>query len=63
MLAQGEDMLPIPGRTKMAHLEENLAALDVTLTREVPERINQVAPKGVAAGERYPEMAVKAVNL
>jgi aryl-alcohol dehydrogenase-like predicted oxidoreductase len=62
VLAQGEDMLPIPGTTRRAHLEENLAALDVTFTPEELERINEIAPQGVASGERYPEMAMKAVN-
>lgn len=62
VLAQGEDMLPIPGTTRRAHLEENLAALDITFTPEEFERINEIAPQGVASGDRYPEMAMKAVN-
>ena len=62
VLAQGEEMLPIPGTTRRAHLEENLAALDITFTPEELERINEIAPKDVASGERYPEMAMKAVN-
>jgi aryl-alcohol dehydrogenase-like predicted oxidoreductase len=62
VLAQGEDMLPIPGTTSRAHLEENLAALDITFTPEELARINEIAPRGVAVGERYPEMAMKAVN-
>jgi len=62
VVAQGEDMLPIPGTTSRAHLEENLAALDITFTQEELARIDEIAPKGVAAGERYPEMAMKAVN-
>jgi aryl-alcohol dehydrogenase-like predicted oxidoreductase len=63
VLAQGEDMLPIPGTTRRAHLEENLAALEITLTPDDLARINEIAPKGVAAGDRYPEMAMKVVNL
>ena len=63
VLAQGEDTLPIPGTTKRAHLEENLGALEITLTHEELERINEIAPKGVAVGERYPEMAMRVVNL
>jgi aryl-alcohol dehydrogenase-like predicted oxidoreductase len=63
VLAQGEDMLPIPGTTRQAHLEENLAALEITLTPDDLARINEIAPKGVAAGDRYPEMAMKVVNL
>ena len=62
VLAQGEEMLPIPGTTRRAHLEENLAALDITFTPEELERINEIAPKDVASGERYPEMAMKALN-
>ncbi len=62
VLAQGEDMLPIPGTTHRAHLEENLAALDVTFTPEELARIDEIAPKGAAAGERYADMAMKAVN-
>jgi len=62
VLAQGEDMLPIPGTTRRAHLEENLASLDITFTPEELVRINEIAPKGVASGERYPEMAMKALN-
>ena len=63
VLAQGEDMLPIPGTTRRPHLEENLAALEMTLTPDDLARINEIAPKGVAAGERYPEAGMKAVNL
>jgi aryl-alcohol dehydrogenase-like predicted oxidoreductase len=62
VLAQGEDMLPIPGTTSRPHLEENLAALEITFTPEELARIDEIAPKGVAAGERYAEMAMKAVN-
>jgi aryl-alcohol dehydrogenase-like predicted oxidoreductase len=63
VLAQGEDVLPIPGTTSRAHLEENLAALDITFTPGELARINEIAPRGVAVGERYPEMAMKVVNL
>jgi aryl-alcohol dehydrogenase-like predicted oxidoreductase len=62
VLAQGVDMLPIMGTTSRAHLEENLAALDITFTPEELARINEIAPKGVAVGDRYSEMAMKAVN-
>jgi len=62
VLAQDEGIVPIPGTTKQSHLEENLAALDLTFTREELERINELAPKGIAAGERYPEMGMKVVN-
>lgn len=62
VLAQSQDIVPIPGTTRQAHLEENLAALDVSLTREELTRIDEIAPHGVALGQRYPEMAMKAVN-
>ena len=63
VLAQGEDLLPIPGTTRMEHLEENLAALEISLTPEDFARIDEVAPKGVAVGDRYPEMGMKVVGL
>ncbi len=62
VLAQGVDMVPIPGSSHAPHLEENLAALDVNLSAEDLKRIDEVAPKGVAAGERYPEGGMKVVN-
>ncbi len=62
MLAQGEDIVPIPGTKRRKYLEENIAALDVKLTREDLRRIDEVAPKGVAAGARYPEAGMAAVN-
>jgi aryl-alcohol dehydrogenase-like predicted oxidoreductase len=62
VLAQGEEIIPIPGTTRRAHLEENLAALDITLTAQDLKDLNEVAPKGVAAGERYSEAGLKAVN-
>ena len=62
VLAQGEDMLPIPGTTSRVHLEENLAALEVTFTPAELAHINEIAPKGVAVGERYAEGAMKVVN-
>jgi aryl-alcohol dehydrogenase-like predicted oxidoreductase len=62
VLAQGEDIVPIPGTTSRAHLEDDLGAFDVTLTPEELTRIDEIAPKGVAAGERYPEAGMKVVN-
>ena len=55
VLAQGEDLVPIPGTTKRVHLEDNIDALNLTLTQEELEQINQIAPPGTAAGDRYPE--------
>jgi aryl-alcohol dehydrogenase-like predicted oxidoreductase len=56
-------MLPIPGTTRQTHLEENLAALEIRFTPHDLARINEIAPKGVAAGERYAEGGMKVVNL
>jgi aryl-alcohol dehydrogenase-like predicted oxidoreductase len=62
VLAQGEDMVPIPGSSHRAHLEENLAAIDISFSPDELKRIDEAAPKGVAAGERYPEGGMKVVN-
>ena len=62
VMAQGEDIVPIPGTKHRKYLEENAAAIDVTLTPEDLRRIDKIAPKGVAAGPCYPEAAMKAVN-
>src|SRR5947209_3398620 len=62
VMAQGEDVVPIPGTKRRKYLEENAAAIDVTLTADDLRRIDEIAPKGVAAGPRYPEAAMKAVN-
>jgi aryl-alcohol dehydrogenase-like predicted oxidoreductase len=60
VLAQGDDVVPIPGSKSVGHLEENIAAADIELPPSDLARIDEVAPKGVAAGDRYPSMA--AVN-
>ena len=57
LLAQGEDIVPIPGTKRRTYLEENVAATSVTLTSEDLSRIDTVAPKGGAAGDRYPDMS------
>jgi aryl-alcohol dehydrogenase-like predicted oxidoreductase len=62
VLAQGSNIVPIPGTTSQKHLDENLAALDLRLTQEELKRINEIAPQGAAAGDRYAERAMKAVN-
>jgi aryl-alcohol dehydrogenase-like predicted oxidoreductase len=63
VLAQGHDIVPIPGTKQRKYLEENVGALDVQLTPEDLRRIDEIAPKGVASGERYPEASMKAVNI
>lgn len=62
VLAQGEDIVPIPGTKRRKYLEENVGALNVKLTDEDLKRIDEVAPKGVAAGMRYPEAGMAVVN-
>jgi aryl-alcohol dehydrogenase-like predicted oxidoreductase len=62
VLAQGEDMAPIPGTKRRKYLEENIAAINIKLTADDLKRINRVAPKGVAAGMRYPERSMATVD-
>jgi aryl-alcohol dehydrogenase-like predicted oxidoreductase len=57
VLSRGEDVVPIPGTKRRRYLEENAEAADVELTEEELERLEQAFPKGVAAGERYPDMS------
>jgi len=61
-LAQGEDIVPIPGTKRRAYLEENAQALAVTLTPSELARINDAAPPNAAAGGRYPEAMMAMVN-
>ena len=60
--AQGEDIVPLFGTKRRKYLEENLAALEVELTPDDLAEIDEVAPKGVAAGERYAAGGMKTVN-
>ncbi|HEX3527049.1 MAG TPA: aldo/keto reductase [Thermoanaerobaculia bacterium] len=62
VLAQGDDIVPIPGTKQRKYLEENAGAVDVQLTANDLKRIDEAAPKGVAAGMRYPEAMMAAVN-
>ncbi|HEX8723002.1 MAG TPA: aldo/keto reductase [Pyrinomonadaceae bacterium] len=62
VLAQGEDVVPIPGTKRRAYLEENVGALDVGLTAEDLARIDDVLSETAVAGTRYPEQAMKSVN-
>jgi len=62
LLAQGEDIIPIPGTKRLKYLEENAGALDVKLTPDDLRRIDEVAPHGAASGLRYPEQMMAAVN-
>ena len=62
VLAQGEEIVPIPGTKRRRYLQENVGALDVYLTSEDLARIDEVAPKGAFSGPRYPEAMMKLVN-
>jgi aryl-alcohol dehydrogenase-like predicted oxidoreductase len=63
VLAQGDDLVPIPGTKRRQYLEENVGALDVRLTREELIELDSLLPPGAAVGARYPEPAMRAVNL
>jgi aryl-alcohol dehydrogenase-like predicted oxidoreductase len=54
VLAQGDDVVPIPGTTSPEHVEENVAALEINLTEDDLKRIDEAAPAGSTAGDRYP---------
>ena len=62
LLAQGDDIIPIPGTKRRKYLEENAGALNVSLSVDDIRRIDEVAPKGVASGQRYPETMMQMVN-
>src|SRR5205807_7106915 len=62
VLAQGEDVVPIPGTKHRKYLEENVAALDVKLTEDDLRRIDEVIPHDAAAGSRYPEHMMQLAN-
>lgn len=63
VLAQGNDIAPIPGTTRQNHLDENVGALKIVLSKHELDDINSVFPKDAASGQRYPEAAMKMVNL
>jgi aryl-alcohol dehydrogenase-like predicted oxidoreductase len=62
LLAQGEDIIPIPGTKRKDRLEENVKALDLHLTQEELQRIAEAAPPGAASGNRYPDAVMNTVN-
>jgi aryl-alcohol dehydrogenase-like predicted oxidoreductase len=63
LLAQGPDVMPIPGTKQIARLEENLGAIDVQLTPADIDRISAAIPVGAAAGTRYPEGGMRGVYI
>ena len=62
VLAQGNDIVPIPGTKRRKYLEQNAEAADIILSREDLARIEDVFPKDAASGLRYPEAMMKSVN-
>lgn len=62
VLAQGEDLVPIPGTKRIGFLDENIAALDIHLTEDDLARIDAIFPPDAAAGTRYPEAGMGALN-
>ena len=62
VLAQGKDIVPIPGTKRRVYLEENVRAVDIVLTPADLARIDEVAPRGIAAGDRYGPEGMRAVN-
>jgi aryl-alcohol dehydrogenase-like predicted oxidoreductase len=57
VLAQGENIVPIPGTRHVNYLKENIAAVDIELTQEDLRRLDEAAPAGATAGDRYPDMS------
>ncbi len=62
LLAQGEDIVPIPGTKRRTYLDENIGALGVVLTPDDLARIDEAAPRGVAAGDRYSAGTMASLN-
>jgi aryl-alcohol dehydrogenase-like predicted oxidoreductase len=63
LLAQGDDIVPIPGTKRRKYLEENIGAVSIKLTKEELAEIEDVAPIGIAVGDRYAEASMKSLNL
>ncbi|AIQ59271.1 aldo/keto reductase [Paenibacillus borealis] len=63
LLKQGDDIVPIPGTKRTKYLEENAGALDIQLTAEELQQIDEAAPQGAASGMRYPEQSMRSLNL
>jgi aryl-alcohol dehydrogenase-like predicted oxidoreductase len=63
VLAQGNDIVPIPGTTRRKHLDENIDALRISLTLSELDKLREAMPKEAVSGKRYPEAGMKMVNL
>ena len=62
VLAQGDDVVPIPGTKHRQYLEENMGAVAISLSKADLQQIEEIAPKGSAQGPRYPENAMKIIG-
>ncbi|HXB58607.1 MAG TPA: aldo/keto reductase, partial [Candidatus Acidoferrales bacterium] len=62
VMAQGENIVPIPGTKRRTYLEENVAATNIKLTPDDLKQIAEIAPAGVASGARYPELMMKSIG-
>jgi aryl-alcohol dehydrogenase-like predicted oxidoreductase len=62
VLARGEDIVPIPGTKRRTYLDQNIAALDIRLSREDLDRLDEILPPGAASGARYHERGMETVN-
>jgi aryl-alcohol dehydrogenase-like predicted oxidoreductase len=62
LLTQGDDIVPIPGTKQRRYLDENIGSLQIELSRSDMEEIEEVAPKGAAAGDRYHEAGMRTIN-
>lgn len=62
VMAQGDDIFPIPGTRRIKYLEENIAAADIQFTAEELTDINNIAPKNIAVGDRYPAASMQFLN-
>lgn len=63
VLSQGEDVVPIPGTKRRTYLDQNLASLNISFTPAELRRIDEIAPRGVAVGSRYPEEHMSRVGI
>ncbi len=63
VLSKGKDIVPIPGTKRRRYLDENLGALEITLTAADQAALDGIIPPGSAAGQRYHEAGMPSVNL
>jgi len=63
VLAQGEDVVPIPGTSSVERLDENVHSLDLILTSDDLDRLERAAPKGAVSGDRYEPGMMQLINV